>query len=95
MRDLYKETRLRIACYMSKLENRWIQAARRRETLKVENAVVNEAQTIMEEVGMRLKLDDNTIQLNGERIEQEWKPTWKRVKTVFQKGTKQMRIEMY
>ena len=75
MRDLYKETRLRMACYMSKSENRWIQAARRRETLKVENAAVNEARTIMEEVGMRLKFDDNAIQLNGERIEQEWKPT--------------------
>ena len=43
MRDVYKETRLRVACYMSKSENRWIQAAWRRETLKEENAVVTEA----------------------------------------------------
>ena len=27
--------------------------------------------------------------------EQERTPTWRRVKTVFQKGTKQMRIERY
>ena len=54
-----------MAYYMSKSENSWIQAAWRRETLKVENAVVNEARTIMEEVGMRLKFDDNAIQLNG------------------------------
>ena len=25
----------------------------------------------------------------------EWKPTWKRVKTALQKGTKQMRIKTY
>ena len=80
---------------MSKSKNRWIQAGWRRETLKVENAVVTEARTTMEEVGMRLKFEDNAIQLDGERIEHEWKPTWKRVKTALQKGTKQMRIERY
>ena len=37
-------------------KNRWIQAAWRRETLKVENAVVTEART-MEAVGMRLKFE--------------------------------------
>ena len=67
----------------------------RRETLKVENAVVTEARTTMEEVGMTLKFQDNAIQLDGEWIKQEWKSTWKRVKTALQKGNKQMRIETY
>ena len=49
----------------------------------------------MEKVGVRLKFEDNAIQLDGERIEQEWKPTWKRVKAAIQKGTKQMKITMY
>ena len=43
MQDVYKETRLRVACYMSKSENKWIQAVWGRETLKVENAIVTEA----------------------------------------------------
>ena len=75
MRDVYKETRLRMACYMSKSENKWIQAVWRRETLKEENAVVTEARTTMEKGGMRLKYEDNAIQLDGARIEQEWKWT--------------------
>ena len=49
----------------------------------------------MEEVGRRLKFEDNTIQIHSEPIKQEWKPTWKRVKTALQKGTKQMRIKTY
>ena len=49
----------------------------------------------MEEVGMRLKFDNNAIQLDGERMEQEWKRTQKKVKTSLQKGTNQMRIETY
>ena len=49
----------------------------------------------MEEVDMRLKFEDNAIQLDGERIKQEWKPTWKRLKSALQKCTKQMKIETY
>ena len=49
----------------------------------------------MEEVGGRLKFEDNATQLFGERIKQEWKPAWKRVKTALQKGTKQMVIKAY
>ena len=93
MRDVYKETRLRMACYMSKSENRWIQVPWKRETLKVENAAVTEALTTMEEESVRLKFDDNAIHLDGEQIKQKWKPTWERVKTRLQKGTTQMRVE--
>ena len=77
MQNVYKETRLQVAYYISQQENRQLQAAWRRETLKVENAVVTVAQTTMEEVGMRLKFNVNTIQLDGEQIKQEWKLTWK------------------
>ena len=90
-----KETKLRVICYMQKSKNRWIQVAGARETLKVENVVLTEGQTIMEEVGGRLKFEDNATQLFGERIKQEWKPAWKRVKTALQKGTKQMVIKAY
>ena len=60
--------------------------------MKVENAVVTKALTTMGE-SVRLKFDNNAIHLDGELIEQKWTPTWKRVKTAIQKGTKQMRIK--
>ena len=93
MPDVYKETRPRVAYLMSKSENKWTQAAQRKKTLKVENAVVTEAQTTTEEV--RLKIEENAMQLDGERIKQERKPTQKMVKTALQKATKQIRIETY
>ena len=95
MRDVHKETRLRVACYMSRSENRSIQASWRRETLKEENAVVTEARTTMEEAGITLEFKNNMIQLNGEKIDQEWKPTWRRVKSELKKGARQKRIETY
>ena len=92
IQDVYKETRLRVACYMSKSENMWIQAACRRETLKVENAVMIGAQTTMEEVGMRLKFEDNAIQLDGYRLKRSRN---RHGKNSVQKGTKQVRIKTY
>ena len=60
---------------MSKSENRWIQAAYRSKILKVENTVVTEAWATIEELDVMFKFEDNAIQLDGDRIEQEWKPT--------------------
>ena len=86
MQDVHEETRLRVACYMSKSENRWIQAAWSRETLKVENAVVTEARTTMEEVGMRLKFEDNAMQLNGEQIRKKREVNLEKGKNSASKG---------
>ena len=88
MRDVYNETRL------GEVE-RWIQVASRRETLKVEHAIVSEAWTTTEKVCVRLKFQNKGIQLGGDMIEQEWKLTWKREKTAAQKSTKQIWIETY
>ena len=86
MRDVHEETKLRVACYMSKSENRWIQAAWSRETLKVANAVVTEARTTMEEVGMRLKFEDNAMQLNGEQIRKKREVNLEKGKNSASKG---------
>ena len=51
VKDVYKETRLHVTCYMSKSTSQWIKAAWRREQLKEENAIIAECLTIMEEVG--------------------------------------------
>ena len=86
IRDVHEETRLRVACYMSKSENRWIQAAWSRDTLQVENAVVTEARTTMEEVVMRLKFEDNAMQLNGEQIRKKREVNLEKGKNSASKG---------
>ena len=63
MRDVYKETRLRVACYMAKSTNRWIKAAWRREQMKEENAIVMESMMAMNEVGVRLRFEGDSIRL--------------------------------
>ena len=38
-RDAYRETKLRVACYMAKPTNSWIREAWKREENKEENAI--------------------------------------------------------
>ena len=97
MMDVYKETRLRVACYIAKSTNRWIEAAWMRETMKEENAIVMESIKTMEEVGVRLRFEDDSIRLDEEVIEaeREYKATWRKVKISLQKATEAKRIEIY
>ena len=76
LRDVYKETRLRVACCMAKSNNQWIETAWTREMIKGENAIVMESIKTMEEVGVRLRFKGRSIRLDDEVIdeEREWKP---------------------
>ena len=97
LRDAYRETRLRVACYMAKSTNRWIREAWKREENKEENAIVSESISTMEEVGLRLRFADNSIRLDEEVIDEatEYKAVWRKVKNSLQKATESRRIEIY
>ena len=97
MRDAYKETRLRVACYMATSTNKWIRAAWRREQNKEENAIIVESMLTMNEVGVQLRFEDDSIRLDDEvmALEEEYKATWKKVKMSLQKATETKRIEIY
>ena len=95
MRDVYQETRLRVACYMACSTNSWIRAAWRSEMMKEENAIVTEAVKIMEDVGVRIQIEEGSILIDGEVIEGGWKPTWRSLKEKRKKGVKARRVESY
>ena len=61
LKDIYKETRLRVACYMACSENKWISAAWRRENTKEENSIVEEAMKTMEDVGVEIQFEGGNI----------------------------------
>ena len=95
MRDVYQETRLRVACYMACSTNSWIQATWRREMMKEKNAIVTEAVKIMEDVGVRIQFEKGSISIDREVIEGGWKLAWRRLKEKRKKGVKARRIESY
>ena len=64
---------------MAKSTNEWIKVAWKRETPKDENSMIDEAVATMAQLGADIQFEDNAVKLGGERIDVEWKPTWKKV----------------
>ena len=94
---MYKETRLRVAYYMAKSTNQWIEAAWRKDTIKEKNSSVVELVKRMEEFGLKLRFERKSIRFGDELIdeERERKPTWWKVKTCLQKAMESRKIEYY
>ena len=97
LRNMYKERRLHVACYMAKLTNQWIEAAWKRETIKKENTIILESVKTMEKVEVRLHFEGKLIRLADEVIdeEREWKSKWQKVKICLQKAMEFRKIKNY
>ena len=95
LQDVFVETRLRVACYMVKSSNKWIKAAWKRELLKETNSIKDEAITSMHAVGTVLDFEEDCILLDGERIEKDWKLTWRAIKARLKKSIEQKRRVEY
>ena len=80
---------------MAKSTNEWIKVAWKRETLKDENSMIDEAVATMAQLGADIQFEDNAVKLGGQRINAEWKPMWKKVLESFKEGTRSKRIENY
>ena len=89
MKDIYKETRLRVTCYVACSKNKWISAARRRENIKEENSIEEEAMKTMDNVRVEIQFERGNIWVDGELIDRGWKPAWKWLKEKLKKGSEE------
>ena len=95
LKEIYKDRRLKVACYMACSENKWISVAWRREKTKDKNSIVKEAMKTMEDVGVEIRFEGGNIWIDGELINGGWKPAWKRLKEKLNKGVKNQRVQEY
>ena len=93
LKDIYKKTRLRVACYMACSENKWISTAWRRENTKEDNSIIEEAMKTMEDVEVEIQFEGGTIWIDGELIDGGWKLSMKRLKEKLKMGVKDQRVE--
>ena len=97
LREVYEETRLRVAYYMVTFENIWINAAwsSRSETMKESNSIKDEAIGTIKAVGKTLDFEEESVILEGEKINGDWKQIWTKVKRCLKKGVEERRREVY
>ena len=74
LKDIYKETSLRVTCYMACSENKWIRETWRRENTKEENSIVQEAMKTMDNVGVEIQFEQGNIWIHGYLIYGGLKP---------------------
>ena len=74
LKDIYKETKLRVAYYMACSENKWISAACRKENIKEEISIVEEAMKTIEDVGVKIRFEEGNIPTDRELIIRVSKP---------------------
>ena len=86
-KEVYDETRTRVACYMATSTNEWIAAAWRNEIRKEQTSLKREAEIIMRDVNTIVSFDKGNIAI-GEEKRTDWKDGWKNLKKILNEGQK-------
>ena len=76
-------------------ENKWISTVWRRENIKEENSIVEEAMKTTDDVGVEIQFEYGNIWIDGELVDEGWKPVWMRLKEKLKRGVKDQRVEKY
>ena len=95
LQDVYKETKVRVACYMATSHNPWIRKAWLNEVKKEYTSIKRTAEEVMQEIGERIEFDEGEVKLNGRRIEGNWKEAWKGLKVKLKKSRQVKRLEEF
>ena len=83
LREAYINTKTRIACYLALSGNYWMKQVWRYELEKKHWSVKKEVEEAWRSIGEELEIRQDTIILNGERIEGDWKKVKKVLKSRF------------
>ena len=86
-KEVYDETRTRVACHMATSTNEWISAAWRNEIRKEQTSLKREAERIMRDVNTIVSFDEGSIAIGEEKCT-DWKDGWKNLKNVLNEGQK-------
>ena len=83
MRDMYKETKVRVACYMSLSRCRWIKVAWKREQRNEYCSIRREAEEVLKIAGEEVSFGIGEIDLNDEKICESWKDARRKLKILL------------
>ena len=86
-KEVYDETKTRVACYMAAATNEWIRVAWRNESRKEEISLKKEAENAMRKVEVTVSFDEGSV-IIGEESHTEWILSWKKLKKILIEGQK-------
>jgi len=81
-REVYDETKTRVACYMATCTNEWICAVWKSEMQKEHTSLKQEAETVMRKVDAPVTFDQGAVIISENR-QTEWKAGWQTLKEIL------------
>ena len=85
LRQVYKETKVRVGTYMVCSTSRWIKISWKREYNSEYNSLKREAEQVLREVGMEVEFREE-VWKDGEKMEKEQAGRWAQPKNGMQNG---------
>ena len=86
-KEVYNETKTRVACYMAAATNEWIRIKWRNESQKEQISLKKEAEKAMRKVEVTVSFDEGSV-IIGEKSYTDWKGTWKKLEKILTEGQK-------
>ena len=86
-KEVYDETKVRLACYMATSNNEWIKVSWRNEYLKEQTSLKREAEEAMQRVNMNAQVEFNfgDIKIGNEGYV-DWKAALGKLKNIIEEG---------
>ena len=94
-KDIYIETKSRVALYLHRNGKTHLQVVKWRETKKEYNSLFKEVETKLGELGIQIAFKDDKIEINGEEAVGHWKTLWRSLKEELQFKLSEERAATY
>ena len=84
-REVYNETKVRVACYMATSNNGWIKVLWRNEYMKEQASLKIVAEEVIRSVNAQVEFNAGEIKIGNEKY-MDWKVAWKKLKNMVREG---------
>ena len=84
-KEVYDETKVRVACYMATSNNEWIKVSWKNEYMKEQTSLKIVVEEVMRSVNAQVEFNARKIKIGNENY-MDWKVAWKKLKNMIREG---------
>ena len=93
-KEVYDETKVRVACYVATSNNEWIKVAWRNEYMKEQTSLKIVAEEAMGRMNAHVEFNVGEIKIGNESYV-DWKVSWKKLKNIIMEGQIRNKVETF
>ena len=95
LKNVYAETKLRVACYMTFSSSLWIKETWKREVNLKGKSIKKEAEEALKEINVNVEFREDGVWLERQQLEGKWKGIWKTLKHLMEVKSENCKLKKY